>query len=117
MLARVTLLTLCIWPAEALLGASGARRAPRPRMQSIEPIAVPATAEYLSNVALTMPPAALESCVGVLVNQGGTVVEPGGDSSIMPLLIPITRDADGEVTRVWPSLTLHSTDAHAHRQR
>ena len=72
-------------------------------MQAIEPVPVPATSEYLSNVAMIMPPAALDACVGVLVSRGEEVVEPGCDASLMPLLVPLTRDVDGEVCGLAPS--------------
>ena len=86
--------------------APHAARSSTPRMQmTIDKVAVPLHDSYLSEVALTMPPAALSSVVGLLVSRGEQVVEPGRDASLHPLLVPLTRSADGCVTGLlrWPA--------------
>ena len=42
---------------------------------AIDKIAIPSHEAYLSDVALTMPPAALSSVAGVLVSRGEELVE------------------------------------------
>ena len=86
--------------------APHAARSSTPRMQmTIDKVAVPLHDTYLSEVALTMPPAALSSVVGLLVSRGEQVVEPGRDASLHPLLVPLTQSADGCVTGLlrWPA--------------
>ena len=81
-------------------------RAPMPRMQlAIEKVPVPAHETYLSEVAMTMPPSALSSVVGLLVSSGEQVVEPGIDASLHPLLVPLTQTSDGCITALlrWPT--------------
>ena len=77
-----------------------------PRMQlAIEKVPVPAHETYLSEVAMTMPPSALSSVVGLLVSSGEQVVEPGIDASLHPLLVPLTQTSDGCITALlrWPT--------------
>ena len=80
-------------------------RSPPPRMRIIAPMAVPAHEEFLSSTALTVPPPGLASVVGVLVASGEELVAPRAEPSLHPLVVPLTRDADGEVTGLlrWPA--------------
>ena len=52
-----------------------------------------------------MPPAALGSVVGLLMHRGETLVEPGVDATLHPLLVPLTKAADGSITGLlrWPA--------------
>ena len=93
---------LCLLPAYAAPSA----RASVPRMQAtIEKVAVPAHENYLSEVALTMPPSSLSSMAGLLVSRGEELVEPGLDASMHPLLVPLTKSSDGCITGLlrWPA--------------
>ena len=76
--------------------AYSVHRAAPPRMMSIEPASVEAHDKFLSEVTMTMPPKALASVVGLLLSRGETLVEPGLDATLHPLLIPLTRDGDGD---------------------
>ena len=63
---------------------------------------------YLTEVACVKPPAELGGLVGLLVSRGEEVLAPGSDTSLHPLLVPLTRSAvDGEVTGLlrWPGAT------------
>jgi len=84
---------------------AAARTAPPCMQLTVEKVAVPAHEAFLSDVALTMPPAALSSVAGVLVSRGEQLVEPGRDASLHPLLVPLTRTADGAITGLlrWPT--------------
>lgn len=91
----------------AILLSTFAFRAPALRMTAVDlpSVDVRAHERFLSEVALVTPPAALENVVRLLVSEGGTVVEPGTDDSVHPLLVPLTRTDDGEVTGLlrWPA--------------
>jgi len=81
-------------------------RCAAPRMQlTIEKVSVPAHEKFLSDVALVMPPSALASVAGLLVSRGEELVEPGVDASLHPLLVPLTKSADGAITGLlrWPT--------------
>ena len=72
----------------------------------VGPHPVPEIESFLSDVALTMPPPALSSLVGLLMGSGEEVLTPGADATLHPLLVPLTRrPEDGEVTGLlrWPA--------------
>lgn len=71
----------------------------------LAPMAVPAHEAYLTDVALTAPPAILGSVCSLLESRGEELVEPGKDLGLHPLLVPLTRGADGECTGLlrWPA--------------
>ena len=90
----------------AFFSAAYALRATPLRMQlAIDAVPVPAHNDFLSEKALTMPPAALGSAAGLLVSRGETLVEPGNDATLHPLLVPLTKSADGCITGLlrWPA--------------
>ena len=72
---------------------------------AIEKVELPKHEHYLAEVAMIMAPTALTSVVGVLVSRGEEVVEPGCDASLHPLVVPLTRSADGCITGLlrWPA--------------
>jgi len=101
--------------ASAVAAYHGAGRMPALRMcdsgtassSTVMPLPVPEHVDYLNDVALTMAPTALSAAVGVLVSRGETLVPPGTDASLHPLLVPLTCDmaGDGAVTGLlrWPA--------------
>ena len=84
-----------------LVGALAHRmRVPPVQLSGIAPVAVPSLVEYLEGVAMTAAPTALSSAIGILLSRGEELIEPGtaafNDPSLHPLLVPLTRTADGE---------------------
>ena len=73
-------------PMLILASTCGWSRAAPPRMSAVAPVEVPAHVSFLSDVALTMPPDSLSSVVGILVDQGESIVDPGSDASLHPLV-------------------------------
>jgi hypothetical protein len=71
----------------------------------INAVDLPEHEEFLSEVALTMPPVAMKSLAGLLISRGEQLVEPGRDASLHPLLVPLTRSDDGSITGLlrWPT--------------
>ncbi len=60
---------------------------------------------FLSEVALTVPPPALGAAATLLTGRGETMVAPGSDPTLHPMVVPLTRSpVDGEVTGLlrWP---------------
>ena len=98
---------LAILVAASAYHGTAIRRGPAACVRmGVSPVVVPDHCDYLNDVALTVPPPALPSVVGVLVARGETLVAPGADATLHPLLVPLTRDdaGDGEITGLlrWP---------------
>lgn len=72
---------------------------------ALAPISLPAHEAYLTDVALVTPPPSLGAVTSLLQSRGQTVMEPGKDQALHPLLVPLTRAADGEHTGLlrWPT--------------
>lgn len=59
---------------------------------------------FIAESALCKVPKGLDAAASSLLARGEVLVEPGRDASLHPMLIPLTRNADGEVTGLlrWP---------------
>jgi hypothetical protein len=74
-------------------------------VRSLAPVAAPAHERFLSEFAHAKPPAALGGLLGHLLSGGDKIVPPGSDANIHPLLIPLSRSSDDEITGLlrWPA--------------
>merc|ERR1712023_394254 len=81
-------------------------------MAEIKVMDLQAHNRYLSEIALTMAPVGMGPAATLLTRRGEEVVDPGGDRSLHPLLVPLTRSCvDGEYTGLlrWPGASGGST--------
>mmetsp|Transcript_43733 Transcript_43733/g.72684 ORF Transcript_43733/g.72684 Transcript_43733/m.72684 type:complete len:358 (-) Transcript_43733:403-1476(-) len=59
---------------------------------------------FLREVAIATPPPGLDAAIGLLLHQGDTPIFPPATEECIPLLVPLTRSRDGEITGLlrWP---------------